>query len=164
MFFELLTQINTIYDCRVKYFTLWNKAARLVTKLDRFTPTKILLKQCGWLSVKQLMVYHSLMLLQKVFKNQKPDFLYQMITSGSPQPNTRQAVAITRALADAGVHHQPSVPDCELSLTRSSWCWATVHWYSQLPPTLRSERKAGRFKTRLRDWVSRNVENLLEVD
>ena len=67
-----------------------NKAARLVTKLDRFTPTQVLLKQCGWLSVKQLMVYHSLLLLRKVFLHQKPMYLYQKITSGShkqqPEP------------------------------------------------------------------------------
>ena len=76
--------VDTLQVCQ-------NKAARLVTKLDRFTPTKVLLKQCGWLSVKQLLIYHSLVLLHKVFKHQKPIYLYQKITSGLPQPNTRQA-------------------------------------------------------------------------
>ena len=99
-----------------------NRAARLVTKLDRFTPTKVLLKQCGWLSVKQLMVYHSLILLRKVFKNQKPLYLYQKITSGSPQRNTRQSIAKARTLAAAGILSQPCIPDCDLSLTRKSWC------------------------------------------
>ena len=76
-----------------------NKAARLVTKMDRFTSTKDLLKQCGWLSVKQLMIYHSLVLLHKVFQNRKPVYLYQKITAGLPQPNTRQAGATAKALA-----------------------------------------------------------------
>ena len=56
--------VNALQVCQIK-------AARLVTKLDRFTPTKVLMQQCGWLSVKQLMIYHSLVLLHKVFKNQK---------------------------------------------------------------------------------------------
>ena len=141
-----------------------NKAARLVTKLDRFTPTRTLLKQCGWLSVKQLMVFHSLVLLHKVFFNRKPEFLFKKITSGPPPPNTRQALAATRALASLGVFSQPSIPACELTLTRKSWCWAAVHWYGQLPPSIRSETKIVKFKTRLKDWVSTNVENLLEVD
>ena len=141
-----------------------NRAARLVTKLDRFTPTKVLLKQCGWLSVKQLMVYHSLILLRKVFKNQKPLYLYQKITSGSPQRNTRQSLAKARTLAAAGILSQPCIPDCDLSLTRRSWCWLAVHWHNQLPPTLLSEKNEKIFKTRLKTWVSENVENLLEVD
>ena len=68
--------VNALQVCQ-------NKAARLVTKLARFTPTKVLMQQCGWLSVKQLMIYHSLVLLHKVFKNKKknslplPVYLYQ---------------------------------------------------------------------------------------
>ena len=147
--------------------TTWSmlfKVARCVTKLDRFTPTKVLLKQCGWFSVKQLLIYHSLVLLHKVFKNQKPVYLYKKITSGLPQPNTRQAGTIIRDLAVLGVHSQPSAPSCELVLTRQSWCWSSVHWYTRLPPTLLSEEKEINFKTRLKNWVSENVENLLEVD
>ena len=141
-----------------------NKAARMVTKLDRFTPIKVLLTQCGWLSVKQLMLYHSLMLLHKVLQSKKPEFLYKKITSGNPLPNTRQAAATARSLTASGVLIQPSVPACKLTLTRSSWSWAAVYWYGQLPPSLRSETKIGNFKTRLKEWVSKNIENLLEVD
>ena len=141
-----------------------NKAARLVNKLDRFTPIKVLLNQCGWLSVKQLMIYHSLILLHKIFQSKKPTFLYQKITSGPPLPNTRQSVATNKALADSGLFSQPAAPICQLSLTRKSWSWAAVHWYCQLPPVLRSETNIRKFKTRLKDWVSKNVENLLEVD
>ena len=149
--------VDTLQVCQ-------NKAARLVTRLGRFTPTKVLLQQCGWLSVKQLMVYHSLVLLHQVFRNQKPDYLFKKITSGPPHPTTRQALATARALAAVGIDSQPSITDCNLTLTRRSWCWAAVHWYSQLPPTVRSEANIKIFKTRLKNWVSENVENWLEVD
>ena len=104
------------------------------------------------------------MLLHKVLQSKKPEFLFKKITSGNPQPNTRQAAATARSLTASGVLIQPSVPACKLSLTRSSWCWAAVYWYGQLPPSLRSETKIGKFKTRLKEWVSKNIENLLEVD
>ena len=135
-----------------------------MTKLDRFTPTRVLMQQCGWLSVKQLMIYHSLVLLHKVFKYQKPVYLYQKISSGSPHPNTRQAAATSEALEALGVHSQPSAPSCEHSLTRKSWCWSSVSWYGQLPLSIWSEKKDKAFKTRLKDWVSENVEDWIEVD
>ena len=135
-----------------------NKAARLVTRLDRYTSTNVLMKQCGWMPVRQLLIYHSLVLFHKVFQHQTPTFLYQKITSGSPQPITRQAAASAAALAAAGVPSQPSVENCELGLARRSWCWSSVRWYNQLPADLISERRPQKFKTRLKTWVARNID------
>ena len=42
-----------------------NKAARFVARGERFTPVIDLLKQCGWLSVRQLAFYHSVLLIKK---------------------------------------------------------------------------------------------------
>ena len=42
---------------------LQNKAARIVTKLDWSTPTGVQFSQCGWLSVHQLVVYHSVVMV-----------------------------------------------------------------------------------------------------
>ena len=39
-----------------------NRVARLVTRLDVFTPTSVLMQQCCWLTVEQLMIYHSTVL------------------------------------------------------------------------------------------------------
>ena len=43
-----------------------NRAARAVTRLAWGTSTHHLLNQIGWLSVRQLYVYHSLLLLWKI--------------------------------------------------------------------------------------------------
>jgi hypothetical protein len=131
-----------------------NKVARLVTKLDIYTPTKVLMQQCGWMPVRQLMIYHSLVLLYKVLKHQSPSYLYQKVTSGSEQYNTRQAAETTAALAAVGITLQPSVDICELELSRSSWCWASVKWYRKLPPSLQAESKLNKFKTALKSWVT----------
>ena len=53
-----------------------NKAARSVTRLGIFTPVKTLLKQCGWLSVHQLVFFHTVVLLFKKIHNLSPDYLY----------------------------------------------------------------------------------------
>ena len=99
----------------------------MITKLDIYTPTKVLMQQCGWMPVRQLMIYHSLVLLYKVLKHQSPSYLYHKVTSGSDQYHTRQEAASTAALAAVEVTQQPSVDICELDLSRSSWCWASVN-------------------------------------
>ena len=135
-----------------------NKVARLVTKLDIFTPTAVLMKQCGWMPVKHLMAYHSLVLLHKILQQKSPAYLYKKVTSGSQQYNTRQAADNTAALAAVGVTSQPSIDIPELELSGSSWCWASVKWYRQLPPSLQAEKKFNKFKTGLKSWVSQNID------
>ena len=44
---------------------LQNKAARLVTQLDGYTPIATLLLQFGWQSLRKMVAYHSLNLLHK---------------------------------------------------------------------------------------------------
>merc|ERR1712106_1240190 len=80
-----------------------NKVARLVTKLDIFAPTSVLMQQCGWMPIKQLMAYHSLVLLHKILQQQSPSYLYNKVTSGSQDYNTRQAADAAAALATVGV-------------------------------------------------------------
>ena len=135
-----------------------NKAARFVTRLDRFTPTEILLKQCGWLSVRQLLVFHSLSLLHKTHKHHKPTFLYNKITSGTGPPSTRQAVALAARISAAGLPSLPNIVDCKLEVTRKSWCWASTRLYSQLPVEVLTEQKPSKFKEKLKLWVGEHID------
>ena len=135
-----------------------NKVARIVTKHDKLTPTAVVLKQCGWMPVRHLMIFHSLVLLHTTIKNQMPAYLYSKVTSGPEQPSTRQAVVATAALVAAGVPRQPTVDECSLELKKKSWCWSAPVWYSKLPLELKSENKMTTFKTRLKQWVAAYVE------
>ena len=51
---------------------LQNKAARVVTRLPWGTETGLLLNQIGWLSVTQLVAFHSLILVFKIKTESKP--------------------------------------------------------------------------------------------
>ena len=44
---------------------LQNRVAQVVTRKDWTTPSKVLLQQCGWLSVNQLIFYHTVLLVFK---------------------------------------------------------------------------------------------------
>ena len=70
-----------------------NKAARSVSKLSIFTPTKTLLKTCQWMSVRQLMAYHSLVLLHKTLTNKATQYMYDKVRAGGDFANkTKQTV------------------------------------------------------------------------
>ena len=105
------------------------------------------------------MAYHSLVLLHGVLKQKAPVYLFKKVTSDCTRYNTRQEAEYQAALATAGVGEQAGVEKCELEITGKSWCWTSVMWYNRLPPDLRAESKPNKFKTRLKDWVTKNIES-----
>ena len=58
-----------------------NKAARAVAKVGIYTPVQTLLRQCNWLSVHQLVFYHTTILLFKTIQNKNPKYLYDMTST-----------------------------------------------------------------------------------
>ena len=60
---------------------LQNRAARLVTRLDWDTPRETLLLQCGWLSIRQLVQYHSQIQIFKTKTTKKPAYIYSQISN-----------------------------------------------------------------------------------
>ena len=140
-----------------------NKAARTVAKLGIFTPTKTLMKVCGWMSVRQLMAYHSLVLLHKTLRSKTPVYLHQKITSGGHFPyRTRAASECPPGFSftvshptDNGAIKQQS--GSKLGLSKQGWCWNSVELYNLLPTDLRLDRKLPSFKKRLKNWIGLNI-------
>ena len=61
--------------------TLQNRAARLVTNSNWYTPSSIMLSQIGWLNVRQMIIFHSLVLVFKTKQDKKPVYLYNKIST-----------------------------------------------------------------------------------
>ena len=126
-----------------------NKVARSVTKLDKFTSTKNLLGACSWMSVRQLVSYHSVVQLKKTLHHKAPAYLYKKVTTGGTYPyGTR--------LAASGQLRQ-----CDTSnpkdLTKLGWCYRAVEEYNKLPPDVRLESRLPTFKRKLKTWVMGNT-------
>ena len=117
-----------------------NKAARAITKLNIFTPTRVLLKTCQWMSIRQLLTYHSLLLLHKTLDS-------RITMGGSFTYRTRHAETCTIR----------QVPGNKKDLYRQDWCWRSINVYNTLPGHVRLETKLNTFKTKLRNWVENNV-------
>ena len=125
-----------------------NKAARSVTKLGIFTPVRTLLNHCGWLSVNQLVFYHTVVLLYKTLQNKSPEFLYNMAG--------REFNYKTRA-KDAGKlrHGADYIPD--QGLNWKSYRWWSIRCWNQLPQEITLLTKLPKFKTKLKSWVLQNI-------
>ena len=123
-----------------------NKVARVVTKLDWSTSTAVLLNQVGWLSVNQLIFYHSVLQIYKVNKAQTPKYLDSMF-SWTYIYNTRQAVG--------GVIRLVGKP--RLDVTKNSFRWRAANQYNQLPAEIRRCQTLASFKTNAKTCIKENV-------
>ena len=59
-----------------------NRAARTVTKLSWFTPQRILLQQTNWLSIRQLIYYHTILQVWRTRFHGKPRYIEMKINRG----------------------------------------------------------------------------------
>ena len=123
-----------------------NKVARVVTKLDWSTSTELLLRQMGWLSVNQLIFYHSVLLVYKVKMTQRPRYLFNMF-SWSYQYNTRQA--------ESGlIKHLGKL---KLDISKNSFKWRAAKDYNQLPVEIRASPTIAFFKSRVKGWIREHI-------
>ena len=160
-----LTVANGIFISKIIYLvTLWggsssflikmvqvvqNKAARCVTRRGIDEPVRNILKQCNWLSVNQLIEYHSVLTVYKTLVSNYPVYLRNKITSDFPR-NTRQA--------SQGFLRPAENKSANLSLTTSSFRWRGLQSFNRLPFELRTERKLEKFKKEVKKWISNNIE------
>ena len=123
-----------------------NRAARVVTKLEWSTPTADLLSQCGWLSVHQLVVYHSVVLVFKIIRNESPRFLFSMF-SAKYSYKTKQA-------RTGQIKH---TRDLDLGITKDSFRWRASGAYNELPQEIRDIETLHMFKKAAKDWIKKHI-------
>ena len=128
--------------------TIQTKAAKIVTKLDWNTPTMLHLSQCGWLSVHQLAVYHTVLLVFRVLSTGVPHYLYNMF-SQDYTVHTRRAASGAIKPAGSQIAH--------LDLVQSSFKWRAVEQFNLLPSDIRNSNTVPTFKRKCKFWILRNI-------
>ena len=125
---------------------LQNRAARHVTKLGWYTPVKVLLTQCGWLSVRQLVVYHSLNLIFKTKRDKKHVYFYDKFT--------RRFAYSTRLASENHIKIDTQITK---ALTQKNFTYkATITW-NELPNEIREATSLHKFKKQVKSWIISNV-------
>ena len=122
-----------------------NRAARIVTGKTWWTPTRRLLKDCRWLSIRQLIFYHTAVQVYKIVKSGKPLFFKQRMSTSHPV-RTRQA---TGGGIWRGVGEQAG--------GGGTFASRGTKVYNSLPTELRNSRTLETFKYKLKKWVANNV-------
>jgi hypothetical protein len=125
-----------------------NKAAREVTKKNIFTPVSILLKQTGWLSVRQLIFYHSVLLVYKVRETSLPQHLSDKLKN-EYKYDTR--------VSKTNIVKWGSQFKANNSLTKKSWRWRGSINYNQVPEDIKNNPVLSKFKMKLKHWVRQNI-------
>ena len=127
--------------------TIQNKAARFVTRRGIYTPVSELLSQCGWLSVRQLVTYHSVILIHKTLLTKSPKYIYCKLASEFPY-NTR--------LAESEVVRMGPEFQAKLSITERSFMHRGTKSYNKLPADLRKVTTIQNFKLKAKNWIMVN--------
>ena len=130
-----------------------NKVARSVTKKDIYTPTKVLMKECGWLNVRQLMVYHSLLQLHKIVQHQTPSYLFSRVSSQMGMLEAKKTYNYKTRQEAHGLMRQIPAGEARLDLAERSWCWRATKDYDTLPASIKEEKNQKKFKSKLKTWV-----------
>ena len=109
-----------------------NLAMCWVTNSHRLTSTKEMLSKLNWLSVNQLIYYHSFLLQYKVQKK------------SLPKHNLNQ---LNNSINYRG----------RIDLTKRRWSRNIQDIYLTVDPNIRNEDRILVFKKRIKSWIRRNI-------
>ena len=126
-----------------------NKATSTITKMGIYTPVQTLLRQCGWLSINQLVFFHTSILLFKILNNRKPKYLFSMISTELNYLTRADNTGKLRVVAD----YTP-----KQGLNWKSFRWRSVQFWNQLPANIRTMNSILKFKSSLKSWIMKNVD------
>ena len=122
---------------------LQNKAAQIVTRSPPRAHRNAMYDSLGWLTVNQLVVYHTALTVYRVRQSNEPEYLAQQL-----QFDNRNGRVI--------------VPNVKLSLAQNSFCFRGSDTWNSLPINVRKAKKIGQFKNGAKKWVMRNVPRFIE--
>ena len=108
---------------------------------------KLVHTSCGWLSIRQLVFYHSVINIYKTLQTTYPKYIFNKLSSEFPY-NTRLAQSESVRMGPAF--------QCKLELTEKSFLNRATVSFNKLPSDLRQIRKIDDFKSQLKIWVLEN--------
>ena len=98
----------------------------------------------NWLTVNQLVVYHTLVSVHRIRQTEQPEYLADILCKTSRQ-----------------VRGGIIVENNKLGLARKSFTIRGAEQWNKLTSSLRMEQKLSKFKQGLRNWIADNVPRFL---
>ena len=121
-----------------------NKAARLVTKAKLRTSRQEIFRQVGWMTVNQLVFYHSALSTFRIREAHEPEYLSSIMCRDNRADNI-------------------IIPNTTLTLAKNSYCYRSSTQWNSLPDNIRNMKKIGQFKSQLKKWILQNVAQFVDT-
>ena len=115
-----------------------NKAARLVLGVGVRVSRQELFSKVGWMSVRQLIYYHTALCTFRILDSKEPEYLYSFMC----RKNRSNRII---------------VPNATLTLMRNSYCYRGAIEWNCLPDELRSCLGVRSFKSLIKKWIQENI-------
>ena len=100
-------------------------------------------EKLDWLTVNQLVPYHSLIAVFKIRKTKEPEYLSNFLSHDSR-------------------YGKIMFENIQLKVATKSFVFRGSEGWNLLPSTLRNCQKIGEFKQKLRKWIKENVPMFLD--
>ena len=118
-------QPNLKWNTHILLQVLENKAAQLVLNTPPRTSRKEMYDRLGWMSVNQLIFYHTVISVYKIRKSMEPEYLAAKLTND----NFRSTLV---------------VPNTILSLAKNSFCYRAPESWNKVPESVRKIENVSR--------------------
>ena len=122
---------------------LQNKAAQIVCHAPPRANRAAMFDRLGWMTVHQLVCYHSLITLFKIRSSGEPEYLSHVVRRDN-------------------VYGRIIIPNTELGLAKKSFTLRTSLQWNLLPASLRSTARIGMFKIALKKWIKCNIQRFID--
>ena len=122
---------------------LQNKAAQLVTRSPPRSPRNLMFERLGWLTVPQLVQYHTLLAVYRVRITGEPEYLARSLCN------------------DNRIGHIVIKPT-RLTLLQKSFKFRRACSWNNLPQSIRELPRISSFKKAAREWVQQNIPRFLD--
>ena len=123
-----------------------NRAARSVCKLPWRTNTDVLLKQLGWMNIKQMVTFYSIKSFHKTKQTGLPKYIHEAIST--------PFIAKTRTALTGGIREARHFTT---GIGQASFIPRTIEQWNNLPIAIRMEKDPHALSTKLKEWVINNV-------
>ena len=123
-----------------------NRAARLVCRLPWRTRTSSLLQQMGWMNVRQIVSYYSVISIFKTQQSGLPKYIHNLVSI---------PFKVGTRMADSGGIRD--IRNITSRIGMSSFIPRTVSLWNRMPATIRMEESMAIFSTKLRVWITNNI-------
>ena len=131
-----------------KLQVMQNKCLRMLTHMDKYTPTTTLLKKANMLSVHQTVAHQSAIQVFNVLRNQAPTYHVQRLFPHINQTENRNI----RSVANMNTR-----VDFSGALGRSNFFYNSSKLWCALPASIKTASTLQMFKTRCRKWTMENI-------